>query len=166
MYSSFIRWRTCFLQGLRYIYCLLLVMLSEEFKYPISGFESCMLSQQSKYALKAIQYLRTCERAEYQRVDSIAKATGLPGPYLAKVLKPLVEAGILVSRRGKNGGVALVNDKGIAFFSVCRVLEDPIVVAECVLHKKECREASPCAFHEKWSATKEKLIRYLQRELL
>jgi Rrf2 family protein len=124
-----------------------------------------MLSQQSKYALRALQYLQKADSDSFLRVEEIAAATDLPAPYLAKVLKSLVQKGLLSSRRGKNGGVALVTDrKRVTFYEVCQAVDDPIVKSECVLHTRLCSASRPCAFHERWSATKKKLLQYLEAE--
>ena len=124
-----------------------------------------MLSQQSKYALRALQHLQKVDRDSFLRVEEIANATDLPAPYLAKVLKLLVQKGLLNSRRGKNGGVSLVeNRKPVTFYEVCIAVDDPIVKAECVLHKRSCSASRPCAFHDRWSATKKKLLQYLEAE--
>ena len=126
-----------------------------------------MLSQQSKYALRAVQYLAKVEKGTFHRVDEIARATGLPAPYLSKILKSLTQQGVLRSRRGKNGGVALQDDDtAVTFLEICRAVDDPIVKAECVLHKRLCNASRPCAFHEKWSATKKKLLQFLEQEEL
>ena len=126
-----------------------------------------MLSQQSKYALRAVQYLSKGEKGAFYRVDEIARATGLPAPYLAKVLKSLSQRGVIRSRRGKNGGVALLDDgTTVNFLAICEAVDDPIVKAECVLHKRVCNAARPCAFHDKWSATKRKLLQFLESEEL
>lgn len=126
-----------------------------------------MLSQQSKYALRALMYLNRLESNKYLRVDQIAEATDLPAPYLSKLLKLLVQHGLLISRRGKNGGVALNPGKGkITFYDICVALEDPIILSECVLFKKPCNEDHPCAFHKKWAATKKRLLEFLDQEKL
>jgi Rrf2 family protein len=124
-----------------------------------------MLSQQSKYALRAVQFLSKVEGGAFLRVEEIAGATQLPAPYLAKVLKMLVQENLLLSRRGKNGGVSLVRGRPpLTFIEVCRAVDDPIVKSECVLHKRACSARKPCAFHDKWAATKKKLLEYLEEE--
>lgn len=126
-----------------------------------------MLSQQSKYALRAVQYMSKGEKGTFYRVDEIARATGSPAPYLAKILKALSQRGVIRSRRGKNGGVALHDDgTTVTFLAICKAVDDPIVKAECVLHKRVCNAARPCAFHDKWSATKRKLLEFLEGEEL
>jgi Rrf2 family protein len=126
-----------------------------------------MLSQQSKYALRAVQHLKTLKSGTLVRVEEIAKATDLPAAYLSKVLKLLVHEKLLESRRGKNGGVALMERrKPLTFMDICKAVEDPIVASECVLRKQSCNLKTPCAFHLKWSATKKKLLLFLEREIL
>jgi len=124
-----------------------------------------MLSQQSKYALRALQHLKTLESGTFVRVEEIAKATDLPAAYLSKVLKLLVHEELLESRRGKNGGVALMErKKPLTFMDICKAVEDPIVASECVLRKQSCNLKAPCSFHLKWSETKKRLLLFLERE--
>ena len=121
-----------------------------------------MLSQQSKYALRALVYVSRQPSTAYLKVTDIAEKTDLPAPYLSKILKSLVKAKLLVSRRGKNGGVQLNRQiPGITFMQICAAVEDPIVRSECVLFKKACDKKAPCPFHSRWSSTKSQLLDFL-----
>ena len=65
-----------------------------------------MLSQTVEYALRAMVHL--AQHAPTARTtDEIAIATHVPKPYLSKVLQSLRRAGLVTSRRGIGGGVAL-----------------------------------------------------------
>jgi Rrf2 family iron-sulfur cluster assembly transcriptional regulator len=122
-----------------------------------------MLSQQSKYALRALIHLSLNSSDRFKQIETLAQETDLPAPYLSKVLKPLVKSGILVSKRGKNGGVRVNPTKdSITFYEICYALEDPIVCAECVLFKKPCNNTCPCPFHGSWTQTKTWFIDYLK----
>ncbi len=121
-----------------------------------------MLSQQSKYALRAMIYLSEQPAETYVKVDDIASKTDLPSPYLSKIIKQLALKQIIVSRRGKNGGVQLNRlNPELTFFDICRAVADPIVQSECVLFKRPCDKKAPCPFHNKWSKTKSRLIEFL-----
>jgi Rrf2 family iron-sulfur cluster assembly transcriptional regulator len=121
-----------------------------------------MLSPQSKYALRAMIYLSQQTSAEFVRVDVIAEQTNLPSAFLSKIFKSLAQAKIIISRRGRNGGVQLNPKKSrITFFDICLAVEDPIVKSECILFKKLCDKDKPCAFHGKWSKTKARFIEFL-----
>ena len=122
-----------------------------------------MLSPQSKYALRALIHLARQPHGAFIRVEEIAKESSLPAPYLSKILKMLASREIIVSRRGKNGGVQLNRSREPStFFEICEAIEDPIVKSECVLFKKACDMNNPCAFHPRWSKTKQRLLDFLR----
>lgn len=64
-----------------------------------------MFSQTAEYALRAIVSLADADESQTNR--AIAKRTRVPGGYLSKVLQSLVRAGLVVSRRGPDGGFVI-----------------------------------------------------------
>lgn len=126
-----------------------------------------MLSPQSKYAIRAMIFIQKLDSEDLVSVEEIAKKTALPSAYLSKIIKQLVENDLLVSRRGKNGGVRLNTDrKDISFYDICFAVEDPVVKSQCVLYNRLCDKDHPCAFHNKWSKTKVRLIEFLKSHSL
>lgn len=122
-----------------------------------------MLSQQSKYALRAALYLHLQEDGAFISVEEIAYRTDLPAAYLSKILKALSSEKIIISKRGKNGGVQLNHrKKKTTFFDICAAVKDPVVQSECVLFKKPCEKLNPCPFHASWSETKSRLVSFLR----
>lgn len=71
-----------------------------------------MLSQTVEYALRAVAALAQAA-PEARTAAQLAKATRTPAPYLAKVLQGLRRGGIVLSRRGAGGGVALARDPAV-----------------------------------------------------
>ncbi|RIK86036.1 MAG: transcriptional regulator [Planctomycetota bacterium] len=65
-----------------------------------------MISQTAEYALRAIVFLAGQEGMPCTTAF-IAEATRTPAGYLAKVMQSLCRAGLIVSRRGLNGGFLL-----------------------------------------------------------
>ena len=65
-----------------------------------------MFSQTVEYALRAVAHLAAWA-PEARTTGQIAAVTRVPSPYLSKVLQGLKKAGIVRSRRGVGGGVAL-----------------------------------------------------------
>ena len=66
------------------------------------------LSRACEVALRAVPLLPEAGSAERgPGLAELVDATGLPRPFLAKVLKELVRRGLLRSRRGRAGGYAL-----------------------------------------------------------
>ena len=76
--------------------------------------ELAMFSRTVEYALRAVVHL--ADQAPAARTtDQIAAATLVPKAYLSKVIQGLRRAGLLQSKRGLGGGVALVTmGEGVA----------------------------------------------------
>ena len=66
-----------------------------------------MLSKTAEYALRTVACLSR-QSVVAERADALAEQTKVPRRYLNKVLKGLVEAGLVVSRPGPGGGYSLV----------------------------------------------------------
>lgn len=84
-----------------------------------------MLSQTVEYALRAVVYLAGQPDGPASTA-AVARATRVPPAYLVKVLQALTRAGIVESRRGIGGGVALA--KSPADLTILAVVNavDPI----------------------------------------
>lgn len=66
-----------------------------------------MLSQTAEYALRAVVCL-AARPGQPLSARAIAVSSQVPEPYLAKILKDLARAGVLRSRRGRDGGFELL----------------------------------------------------------
>jgi Rrf2 family iron-responsive transcriptional regulator len=65
-------------------------------------------------------------------VPEIASAYKVSELFLFKILKPLVESGLVETVRGRNGGIRLAKQAAdISLFDVVRVTEENFAMAEC-----------------------------------
>ncbi len=90
------------------------------------------LSQMADYAVVLAGAL--AERSgEQMNAASLAAATGVPQPTVAKLLSALARAGILVSRRGVGGGFALARrPDAITLRAVIEAADGPIALVSCL----------------------------------
>lgn len=66
------------------------------------------LSLKVEYACQVLAQLgRTVDRPELPHIEELATAEGVPSNYLVQILNELRTAGLITSRRGKQGGYAL-----------------------------------------------------------
>jgi Rrf2 family protein len=70
------------------------------------------LPQTVEWALHCCWLLAQAGERESLTTRRIAEFYGLPEPYLAKVLKALVSANLLIARSGSRGGYRLARDPG------------------------------------------------------
>jgi Rrf2 family nitric oxide-sensitive transcriptional repressor len=107
-----------------------------------------MFSQTVEYALRAVVYLAN-RAPDAAATDAIATATKVPPAYLSKVIQSLVRAGIMTSRRGVGGGVALA--KTPAELTILEVVNavDPIKrIRTCPLGLS-AHGVNLCALHKR-----------------
>jgi FeS assembly SUF system regulator len=83
----------------------------------------------------------------------IAVHTGIPLPTVAKLMKSLNKAGLVVSRRGAAGGYVLGREAGaITLADVIQAVEGPIALTACADTSDEhCSIEKVCPVHGKWN---------------
>lgn len=89
------------------------------------------LTKQTNYAVRMLMYC-AANAEGLSRVPDIAKAYSVSQLFLFKILQPLVEAGLMQTVRGRNGGVRLAKPaQMITVADVVRVTEENFAMAEC-----------------------------------
>jgi Rrf2 family protein len=122
---------------------------------------SSLLSKPSQHAIRALVYLSGLPASDAATIQSIATITDIPQSFLAKVIRRLVEAGLLESFRGPGGGVRFARPPHrISILDVLEALEiDSVVVDSCVLGFAQCGGDHPCPMHDTWRGHREQLRR-------
>lgn len=114
------------------------------------------LSQTAEYALRATAWLVLLSAEEPVRARDLAERSGVPGDYLAKILRRLVLAGILESRRGKAGGFTLLRPAdAISFKDVLAAVDAFPTESRCAFGWGACSSARPCPLHDAWTSMSE-----------
>lgn len=89
------------------------------------------LTRQSSYAIRTLVYCAVNE-PELSRVAEIAKAYSISELFLFKLIKPLVEAGLLETVRGRHGGIRLGRPaEKITLLDCIKLTEENFALAEC-----------------------------------
>ncbi|MCB1232679.1 MAG: Rrf2 family transcriptional regulator [Verrucomicrobiae bacterium] len=83
------------------------------------------LPLKTEYACQVMaQLARTYENGEVRRVEELAEAEGLSPNYLVQILTQLRPMGLVISKRGKNGGYLLGRDpKTISLAEIVSAME-------------------------------------------
>ena len=89
------------------------------------------LTKQTNHAIRIMMYC-AANHGQLSQIPEIATAYGLSELFLFKVLQPLTKTGLIVSVRGRNGGIKLAKEPSeIRLSDVVRVTEDNFEMAEC-----------------------------------
>lgn len=92
-----------------------------------------MLTQRSRYALRALIFIARSGGMEPVPISAIAADQKLPRKFLEAILLDLKNGGLVNSFRGKMGGYRLARPAGqISFGEIIRLIEGPLALVPCV----------------------------------
>ncbi|MBC7314098.1 MAG: Rrf2 family transcriptional regulator [Rhizobium sp.] len=92
-----------------------------------------MISQKSKYALRALSALARAEAGQPLQISDIADRQKIPKKFLEQILLDLKRNGLVNSRRGKQGGYFLLRSADeITYGEVLRLIDGPIAPLPCL----------------------------------
>lgn len=81
----------------------------------------------------------------------LAERARLETPTVAKVLKPLAQAGLVVGFRGASGGYRLAQPaERITLKAIVEAMEGPLGMTECSAHAGHCGLESHCTARANW----------------
>ncbi|MFB6098318.1 MAG: Rrf2 family transcriptional regulator [Salinibacter sp.] len=100
-------------------------------------------------------------------IETVSEALDIGFSFLTKVFQQLNEAGLLTSKRGPGGGVALTRPPGdISLYEIVVAIDGTALFEECVLGLPGCGEAEPCPLHEHWTDERERMKTTFQETTL
>src|SRR5438105_4520077 len=99
------------------------------------------MSRASTYAVHALAHLAEHDDNRPVASHEVAQARGIPEKFLLKVLKPLVNARILVSLKGPNGGYRLAKPANkITLLEVIEAVDGPVRSAVPLIEGKSTEQ--------------------------
>jgi len=113
----------------------------------MSGF---VLSQKTRYAIRAMQHLADCYGRGPVQLSEIAERQKIPAKFLTVILSELSRLGIVDSQRGKDGGYWLaIPPIDITYGDLIRVMRGSLALVPCAsrfAHEKckNCVEEGDC----------------------
>jgi Rrf2 family iron-responsive transcriptional regulator len=129
------------------------------------------LTRQSSNAIRTLIYCAV-NAPRLSHVADIARAHGMSELFLFKLIKPLVEAGLLETVRGRKGGIRLGRPaEAITLLDTIKLTEENFALAECFEGGEDvlCPLADNCdlngALHEALAAFFEVLDSYTIADL-
>jgi Rrf2 family protein len=121
-------------------------------------------SRKVDYALRAMAYLASAPRDRVTLVSEIAEAQDIPKDFLSKILKDLVNRGLVRSHLGPGGGYSLARDPSrITFREVHEAIEGPLLVMDCGLGTDMCSQHDACTQLPVWREIERTISELLDR---
>jgi Rrf2 family transcriptional regulator, iron-sulfur cluster assembly transcription factor len=87
------------------------------------------LSNKGRYAVRALFDIAYFNEGQATQAKDIAERQGIPPRFLEQIFQDLKRAGIVVSKRGPQGGYSLAGEPGtVRLGDVIRALEGPLIL--------------------------------------
>lgn len=131
-----------------------------------------MLSQHSRYALKALIHLASCGQTTPQSVASIALGARIPRKFLETIFLDLKREGFVYATRGARGGYVLARPaEQISFGEVIRSIEGPLALIGCASQKfyrpcNDCPDEAACTLRRIMLEAREQLAGVLDQRTI
>lgn len=119
-----------------------------------------MLSQKTKYALRAVLYLSV--QAKNQKIKGgkeISDELKIPSAFTNKILQELAKKEIISSVKGPKGGFFL-SEKNLRLplIQIINAMDDMAFFRSCGLGLSECSEEKPCPVHDSFKIARNNLF--------
>lgn len=115
-------------------------------------------TMRTEYAIRALLELSSVDENTLLPLKMICKKGELPQKFLEHLFKSLKDAGIVTSRKGKNGGYKLKRKPSeITLYDIFKAVDYQIIENNCnKLKNKEYCIGKPCILSEIWKDIEKK----------
>lgn len=127
-----------------------------------------MLSQKAKYALRAMLALAEAGEGEALQIADIAERHRLPKRFLEQILLDLKHHGLVASKRGKNGGYALIRPPTeVTFAQIVRIIDGTLAPLPCLSRVsyrrcEDCTDQQSCAIRRVYASVHQATLTVLE----
>lgn len=126
-----------------------------------------MLSNTSKYALRAIIYIALNEDKKIKTgIKKISEDLDIPAPFLAKILQLLARNKILNSTKGPNGGFGFNKPpESISLFDIVTIIDGSDLFERCLISMRTCNDHNvPCPLHESYQTIRTEIVKLFKEQ--
>lgn len=110
-----------------------------------------MFSKACEYGIRSVLFIaKESQQDKRPNIVQIAKAVDSPEPFTAKICQQLARSGIILSKKGPNGGFYLEKDSQLRLIDIVRAIDGNDIFTGCCLGLPECSSAHPCPVHDQF----------------
>lgn len=107
-----------------------------------------LLNQRIDCAVRLMVDLACLPVNDWTTVREVAQRQGLSAPFVAKIVTQAVAAGLVTTRRGTGGGLAIAKTAdSINLLEVVKIVEHPLTIAKCTFKPSRCSLSNRCVVH-------------------
>lgn len=126
-----------------------------------------IISRTAEYALRIMAAVATSQGAIPLKAAEIAGHISCPKHYVSKVLRKLVNGGLLRAEKGHGGGFLLSKKASdIKFSDILKAVDNPLRRKHCIFGWRECNSSKPCVLHNSWQNVSQSFVEWADQTSL
>ncbi len=116
------------------------------------------LTTATDYAMRAMIHIASVPEGAVVLRSEVAETQRIPPSFMAKILRRLVQARLLRSSRGVNGGFCLARSAAeITMLQIVEAIEGPLALTKCSTDPEGCDWSVECPASLVWPVVQESL---------
>lgn len=126
-----------------------------------------MLSQKTKYAIRAVLYLsvNASKNGKLKGGKEISEELKIPSAFTIKILQELAKKNIISSVKGPKGGFYLSEKNlNLPLIRIIDAMDDMAFFNSCGLGLSECSEEKPCPVHGTFKIARNNLFQLFSKK--
>jgi Rrf2 family protein len=100
------------------------------------------LTKSADFALRIVIHL--AQNPSGSTMPFLAETLNVPYNNLSKLIQQMARGGIIQTRQGKNGGVALISPENLSIKDVVQLIDGPTRLSECLKNHDFCSRVGEC----------------------
>jgi Rrf2 family protein len=127
-----------------------------------------MFSKTCEYGIKAMIFVaQKSKDGSRVGIKEIAKGTGAPEHFTAKIMQELSRKKLVHSIKGPNGGFFMDKyDLKTSLADIVKALDGNAIYLDCALGLKTCNAKKPCPVHHQFQDIKKNLIKMIEENTI
>lgn len=110
-----------------------------------------MFSKACEYGIRSVLFIvKESQKGNRPNITQIAKAVDSPEPFTAKICQQLARTGIILSKKGPNGGFYLEKDSPLLLIDIVTAIDGDSIFTGCCLGLAQCSSLHPCPVHDQF----------------
>ncbi|SDW79016.1 RrF2 family transcriptional regulator [Aequorivita viscosa] len=110
-----------------------------------------MFSKACEYGIRAVLFIaKESQNDKRPNIAQISKAVDSPVPFTAKICQELARAGVILSKKGPNGGFYLEKDSKLKLIDIVAAIDGKGIFTGCCLGLQACSSLHPCPVHDQY----------------
>ena len=128
-----------------------------------------MLSQKTKYALRAVLYLsiESDPKIGLKGGKDVSEALKMPTAYTGKILQDLARVNVITSLKGPGGGFSVSEENTKEpLLNIVEAMGDLPFFSLCGLGLSQCSDDQPCPIHNIFKGCRDELLKWFQNKTI